>query len=63
MVEIGAGSAIPTVRMHSERLQRYGAVLVRINPRESAGPRGTLSLATGGAAALTALAERVDTLC
>jgi NAD-dependent SIR2 family protein deacetylase len=55
VVEIGAGTAVPSVRMHSEELQRRGATLVRINPREPQGPRGTLGLALGGAEALAAL--------
>ncbi len=46
VVEIGAGSAIPTVRWTCETLsQRFGAPLVRINLREAPGPRGCLSLA------------------
>ena len=36
VVELGAGSAIPTVRFTSEHvLQRIGGTLIRINPRES----------------------------
>lgn len=39
VVEIGAGSAIPSVRYFShEVLQRHGARLVRINPTEAAVP-------------------------
>ena len=35
VVEMGAGTAIPTIRSTSERLGRgYGATVVRINPRE-----------------------------
>jgi NAD-dependent SIR2 family protein deacetylase len=35
VVELGAGSAIPTIRWHSERLgARPGATVVRVNPRE-----------------------------
>lgn len=35
VVEIGAGTAIPTIRMLSERLgSRYKATVIRINPRE-----------------------------
>jgi NAD-dependent SIR2 family protein deacetylase len=41
VIELGAGSAIPTVRFTSERLaQRFGGGLIRINPREAAVPRG-----------------------
>ena len=58
VIECGAGTAVPTVRLHSEALQRRGALLIRINPREPEGPPGTLSLAAGAAEALT----RLDTL-
>jgi NAD-dependent SIR2 family protein deacetylase len=60
VIEMGAGQAVPTVRMFGERLQRAGATLVRINPRESGGPRGTLSLPTGAAEALSRLQARVE---
>lgn len=52
ILEMGAGKAIPTVRHFSEALQRQGATLVRINPRESDGPSGTISLESGALAAL-----------
>ena len=53
IVELGAGSAIPTVRAFSERLSRgRDATLIRINPREPDGPRGTLSLPLPGLAGL-----------
>ena len=58
IVEMGAGKAIPTVRHFGEALQRQGATLVRINPRESDGPNGTISLASGAKAAL----EEIDAL-
>jgi NAD-dependent SIR2 family protein deacetylase len=36
VIEMGAGTAIPTIRHLSEQLgSRYGAVVIRINPRES----------------------------
>jgi len=44
VIELGAGAAITTVRRCSESLQRAGATLVRINPREALGPPGTISL-------------------
>jgi NAD-dependent SIR2 family protein deacetylase len=48
IVELGAGSHVPTVRRFSENLARStGALHVRINPGEPAGPRGTLSLPVG----------------
>jgi NAD-dependent SIR2 family protein deacetylase len=48
VVECGAGTAIPSVRVTGEHLaQRFDGTLIRINPRESEGPRGTVSLAAG----------------
>jgi hypothetical protein len=55
IVEIGAGTAIPTVRWEGEDLLEEGATLIRINPRESQGPAGTISLPMGGLAALEAI--------
>jgi NAD-dependent SIR2 family protein deacetylase len=55
IVEIGAGTALPTVRHFSEHFQKRGATLIRINVRESDGPRGTLSLSLGGRDALNRL--------
>lgn len=56
VVELGAGTAIPSIRAEGEHLQRHdGVTLIRINPRESHGPRGTQSIATGALAGLTAL--------
>jgi len=38
IVEMGAGTAVPTVRNTSEQIaQRFGVPLIRINPRESFG--------------------------
>jgi NAD-dependent SIR2 family protein deacetylase len=56
VVELGAGTAIPTIRSTSERLGRGDARLVRINPREPDAPAPHLSIAAG---ALEALA-RID---
>ncbi len=45
VIEIGAGTAVPTVRMLSERMAvGPGARLVRINPREPAAPPGDPSI-------------------
>jgi NAD-dependent SIR2 family protein deacetylase len=52
VVECGAGTAIPSVRMFSERLQGRGATLVRINPREPQVPPGGIPLAMGALEAL-----------
>ena len=59
IVEIGAGTAIPSVRHFCERMRRLNGTLIRINPREPSGPSGTVSLAMGGAAALQAIQERL----
>ncbi len=45
IVEMGAGSSIPTVRMQSERIASYqNATLIRINPREHDVPEGNIGL-------------------
>ena len=45
VVEVGAGTAIATVRYTSERVaNRLGGRLIRINPRESAVPDGHIGL-------------------
>ena len=60
IIELGAGSAVPTVRMTSERVARsLDATLVRINPREPKAPRGHVSLPLGALEALTAIDERL----
>jgi len=56
-IECGAGTAVPTVRHHCERLP---GLLVRINPREPQVPRGAIGLASNAAAALDRLAELID---
>ena len=56
IVEIGAGSAVPTVRMLSERTAAHlDATLIRINPREPQVPHGHVGLATSAMEALAAL--------
>ena len=57
VVECGAGTAIPSVRMFSERLQRRGATLVRINLREPQVPPGGVPLAMGALEALQRIAS------
>ena len=54
VVEVGAGTAIPTIRFTSERLgRRPDALVLRINPREPAIGPPHLSLATGALEGLT----------
>jgi NAD-dependent SIR2 family protein deacetylase len=53
VIEMGAGTAIPTIRYIGERLaQRQQAVLIRINPREAQVPAGQISIAAGALAGL-----------
>jgi NAD-dependent SIR2 family protein deacetylase len=50
VVELGAGSAIPTVRYTSERVvERLGGTLIRINPRDHDVPSGQIGLPFGAA--------------
>lgn len=60
IIEMGAGTAIPSVRRLSERLQRLGATLIRINPREPEGPQGTISMASGALQALRAIDAELE---
>lgn len=56
VVECGAGTTIPTVRMMSERVTRaLGGILVRVNVREPSGPEGTLSFSIDALEGLHAL--------
>ncbi|WP_457594879.1 SIR2 family NAD-dependent protein deacylase [Hydrogenimonas sp.] len=54
IIETGAGTAVPTVRMTGERIaDTFGATLIRINPREpQIDPARGISLAEGGLAGL-----------
>ena len=63
VIECGAGLAVPTVRDTCElTAAQFNTPLVRINPREPEGPRGTLSLAAGALEALIAIAARMGDL-
>ncbi len=58
VIELGAGTAIPTVRHTAERLVgRSGGTLIRINLRESNVPPGHFGLATGALQGLQLLEE------
>lgn len=60
IIELGAGSAVPTVRMTSQRIaQRPGATLVRINPREPQVPPTHIGIATNAMEALMAIDKRL----
>lgn len=59
VIEIGAGEAIPTVRMQAEAVaRRLGGSLVRINPRDVRVPAGQIALEIGAVEGL----ERMDQL-
>jgi len=57
IVEMGAGTAVPTVRGKSEQVaRRTNGVLIRINPRDSMIPLGpNISLPLGAAEGIGAL--------
>ncbi|HXI72943.1 MAG TPA: Sir2 family NAD-dependent protein deacetylase [Verrucomicrobiae bacterium] len=58
VIELGAGTTIPTVRHASERLvERFGGTLIRINLREADVPPGHFGLATGALQGLQLLEE------
>ncbi|MGE4550796.1 MAG: Sir2 family NAD-dependent protein deacetylase [Opitutales bacterium] len=59
VIEIGAGKAVPTVRMNCEAIAaETGGKLIRINVRDSEIPRGNVSLPIGGLEAL----QRIDAI-
>ena len=56
IVECGAGTGVPTVRMTSERIAaRAGAKLIRVNTREPETPAGHIGLDMGALEALEAI--------
>ena len=55
MVELGAGSAIPTVRRFSEDAAAHHGRLVRINPREADVPADGIGLPMGALEGLRAI--------
>jgi NAD-dependent SIR2 family protein deacetylase len=59
VIELGAGTAISTVRDESEHHAANGAALIRVNIREPQGPPGTIGIALGAAAALAAIDARL----
>ena len=61
VVECGAGTAIPSVRLFCERLAgACGATLIRLNPREADVPPGQVGLAVGALEGLRALDRRLS---
>ncbi len=60
VIECGAGRAVPTVRYTCEQVvSRKDATLIRINPREPEGPRGTISISSGALEALAKIEDRI----
>ncbi len=57
VIELGAGTAVPTVRFTAERaVDQHGGTLIRINTREPQVPFGEIGLAAGALEAL----EKID---
>jgi hypothetical protein len=60
VVELGAGTAVPTVRYAAERaIDSAGGTLIRINVREPQVPRGEIGIAAGALETLEAINERL----
>jgi NAD-dependent SIR2 family protein deacetylase len=61
VIELGAGTAIPSVRHFSQRVvHQYGGRLIRINPREPEVPsRHDVALAMGAVSGLQAIADQL----
>jgi hypothetical protein len=57
VLELGAGTAVPTVRNVGDSLAALGASLVRVNPRDTATPNGGIALAMGALEGIRALAD------
>ncbi|MGA2865206.1 MAG: Sir2 family NAD-dependent protein deacetylase [Verrucomicrobiota bacterium] len=63
VVELGAGSAVPTVRHTSEQvLQGISGTLIRINPREDDVPSGQIGLPFGAAEGIRRICGRAENL-
>lgn len=53
ILEFGAGTAVPTVRIMGERIAKdFGATLIRVNPRDFESPSGAINLAMGAKEAI-----------
>ncbi len=61
ILEFGAGTAVPTVRIFGEQIARnYNATLIRINPRDNDVPVGAYSLSMGAKNAIDLLVGERD---
>jgi hypothetical protein len=48
IIEMGAGTAVPTVRLQSQRVHNgKNSILIRINPRDYDAPTGAISIPLG----------------
>ena len=60
IIEIGAGKAVPTVRITSEKIaSMYDAKLIRINPRDYDVPSGHISIPMGGLEGIKKITEGI----
>lgn len=58
IIEIGAGHAVPTVRMTSEEITRNAwGKLIRINPRDTDVPAGGIGISSGGLEGILAILQ------
>ena len=63
VIELGAGSAVPTVRYASERvLKTMSSTLVRINPREDDVPSGQIGLPLGAAEGIQRICDCLNAI-
>lgn len=63
IVEIGAGTAVPTVRLEGESLvRRMGATLIRINPGEDQGGGACIAMRKSGLDALADLDQALESI-
>jgi len=61
IIESGAGTAVPTVRMQSQRIFReLAADFIRINPRDYTVPEGGIPLPMGTLEALETIEKKLD---
>ncbi|HHD84110.1 MAG TPA: NAD-dependent deacetylase [Campylobacteraceae bacterium] len=61
VLELGAGKAVPTVRIFSEQIaQNYDASLIRINPHDHDVPHGAIGIASGAREAIETLLQGVN---
>jgi len=61
IIEMGAGTAIPTIRFISERIgHRHSATVIRINPREAHISGGHMSLPCGAVEGLQGIEDQLE---